>query len=122
MEWLSDLFVTERTKLSNFDTSSRLMYSIRVGLDPKKMACIPRITGVLKIFAQTFPANFANFFFNVLDIAVAFLKFCVDILKFGNTMRGGIICKNKGVDLTKSRHSLDREPPLPVWLKIYTRR
>ena len=89
MEWLSDLFVTERTKLSNFDTSSRSMYSIRVGLAPKKMACIPRITGVFKIFAQTFPANFTKIFFNVLDIAVAFLKFCVDILKFGNTMRVG---------------------------------
>ena len=37
-EWLSDLFVMELTKLSNFDTSSRSMYSIRIVLAPKKMA------------------------------------------------------------------------------------
>ena len=52
VEWLSDLFVTERTKLSNFDTNSISMYSIRIVLAPKKMACVPRITGALNFFMQ----------------------------------------------------------------------
>ena len=46
VEWLSDLFVTEWTNMSNFDTSSRSMYSIKIVLAPKKMACMPRITGI----------------------------------------------------------------------------
>ena len=46
VEWLSNLFVTERTKVSNFDTSSISMYSVRKISAPKKMADVPRITTV----------------------------------------------------------------------------
>ena len=46
VEWLSNLFVTERTKVSNFDTSSISMYSVRKISAPKKMADVPRIRAV----------------------------------------------------------------------------
>ena len=46
VEWLSNLFVTERTKVSNFYTSSISMYSVRKISAPKKMADVPRITAV----------------------------------------------------------------------------
>ena len=57
VEWLSNLFVTERTKVSNFDTSSISMYSVRKILAPKKMADVPRITAVLKINARKIREN-----------------------------------------------------------------
>ena len=57
VEWLSNLFVTERTKVSNFDTSSISMYSVRKISAPKKMADVPRITAVLKINARKIREN-----------------------------------------------------------------
>ena len=43
--------------MSNFDTSSISMYSVRKISAPKKMADVPRITAVLKINARKIREN-----------------------------------------------------------------
>ena len=60
--------------MSNFDTSSISMYSVRKISASKKMADVPRITAVLNITARKFHENCANVLYCCSGMAVVKFK------------------------------------------------